>query len=128
MSAHETLGIAGGLYRPLSDPDVQKVVDGAFRVLAESGMAVYSEQARDALKSAGAEVDESSSLVKMSRSFVEDAIASNPSSITLYSRDGQNDCVLEGSRVHYGTGGTALYVLDPDTGQRCPARKFLRKD
>jgi len=29
--------------------------------------------------------------------------------------------VLEKDRVHYGTGGTAIYVLDPDTGERRPS-------
>ncbi|MBN2551322.1 MAG: trimethylamine methyltransferase family protein, partial [Spirochaetales bacterium] len=47
--------------------------------------------------------------------------ASNPSSITLCSRDGSCDAVLEDSRVHFGTGGTAIYVLDPDSGQRRPS-------
>jgi trimethylamine--corrinoid protein Co-methyltransferase len=57
-------------------------------------------------------------VVRFPRSLVEDAIASNPSSITLCSRDGEHDVVLAGNRVHYGTGGTALYVLDSDTHQR----------
>jgi trimethylamine--corrinoid protein Co-methyltransferase len=61
----------------------------------------------------------------MPRSLVEDAIASAPSSLTLCGRDAQHDCLLEGSRVHLGTGGTALYVLDLDTGQR---RRSLTQD
>ena len=62
------------------------------------------------MREAGAEVDNQSCLVKLPRRLVEDAVASNPSSITLYSRDGKHDCVLENNRVHYGTGGTAIYV------------------
>lgn len=57
-------------------------------------------------------------MVRLPRAVVEDAIASNPSSITLHSRDGACDAVLEKNRVHYGTGGTAIYVLDPDSGER----------
>jgi trimethylamine--corrinoid protein Co-methyltransferase len=109
------------LYRPLAPEQLKKVVDAAFEVLAKGGMAVYSATARAALKKAGCEVDDDARLVRMPRGVVEDAIASNPSSITLYGRDGSPDCVLEGSRVHYGTGGTAIYVLDPDTGQRRPS-------
>jgi len=40
---------------------------------------------------------------------------------TLFGRNGSPDVVLEKSRVHYGTGGTAIYVLDPDTGERRPS-------
>jgi len=84
-------------------------------------MAVHSDTAFEAFRSAGAEVDESSRVVRLPRSLVEDAVASNPSSITLYSRDGKSDAVLEKNRVHYATGGTAIYVLDPDTGERRPS-------
>jgi len=84
-------------------------------------MAVYSPTAFEAFRLAGAQVDPGTRIVRLPRSLVEDAIASNPSSITLYSRDGECDAVLEKNRVHYGTGGTAIYVLDPDTGERRPS-------
>jgi len=114
-------GLRSSLYRPLKDSDVGRIVDDAHRILEQSGMLVFSKTAREAFKQAGADVDESACRVKMPRGLVEDAIDSNPSSITLYSRDGNTDCVLEKNRVHYGTGGTAIYVLDPDTGERRPS-------
>ena len=109
------------LYTPLDNNAVRRIADAAFEVLAKSGMAVYSPTAFEALRAAGADVDEETHIVRMPRSLVEDAIASTPSSITLYSRDGENDAVLESSRVHYSTGGTAIYVLDPETGERRPS-------
>jgi len=112
------VGLSASLYEPLSSSDIRKIADAAFQVLAESGMLVYSPTAFQAFESAGAETDPESRTVKLPRGLVEDAIASNPSSITLHSRDGESDAVLEKNRVHYGTGGTAIYVLDPDTGER----------
>jgi len=109
------------LYQPLKDGDVKRVADAAFEILAKSGMAVYNRAARERFRAAGADVDEETSVVRMTRSMVEDAVASNPSSITLFGRNGSPDVVLEKSRVHYGTGGTAIYVLDPDTGERRPS-------
>ncbi|HEO71734.1 MAG TPA: trimethylamine methyltransferase, partial [Candidatus Hydrogenedentes bacterium] len=114
-------GLRASFYRPLSDSDVKTVADAAIRVLEEGGMAVHSKVAREALKKAGASVDEATNVVKMPRTMVEEAVASNPSSITLHARDGAHHCVLEKNRVHYGTGGTAIYVLDPDTGERRPS-------
>ncbi|MDP6776980.1 MAG: trimethylamine methyltransferase family protein [Candidatus Latescibacteria bacterium] len=105
-------------YRPLSDGDLRRVAEAAFEVLEKKGMAVYSPTAFDALKDAGAAADAETRTVRMPRSMVEDAIATNPSSITLWARDPAYHAVLEKNRVHYGTGGTALYVLDPDTGER----------
>jgi len=122
VAAHERLGLSASLYRPLSESDIKRIADAALEVLAESGMAVHAKTAFEALRNAGADVDSASRVVRFPRGLVEDAIASNPSSITLFSRDGKNDVVLEGSRVHYGTGGTALYVLDPDKGHRREAK------
>ena len=114
-------GIAATLYKPLSEGDVERIVEEALRILEKSGMLVYSDTARDAFRKAGAFVDAEQPLVRLPRPLVEDCVASNPSSITLYSRDGSCDAVLENSKVHFGTGGTAIYVLDPETGKRRPS-------
>ncbi len=118
---HQMPGIPASPYGPLDENGVRKLADAAFEVLAESGMAVYSDTAFEALRAAGAGVDAESRIVRFPRSLVEDAIDSTPSSITLFSRNGEYDVVLEGDRVHYATGGTAIYVLDPDTGERRPS-------
>lgn len=118
---HQRPGIPASPYKPLTEQEVKKMADSAFRILEESGMAVYSPTAFEALTEAGAEVSDEENVVKLPRSMVEDAIASTPSSVTLHSRDDEYDAVLEKNRVHYGTGGTAIYVLDPDTGERRPS-------
>jgi len=84
-------GIAASLYKPLSERDVGRIIEEALRVLEKSGMLVYSDTARSAFEKAGAVVDAEQPLVRLPRSLVEDAIASNPSSITLYSRDGAGE-------------------------------------
>jgi len=119
---HQEPGLPAGRYRPLSEADATRVAEAALEVLAKAGVAAYSETAYRALTGAGGEGDEATRIVRLPKAMVEDAIASNPSSVTLYSRDGEVDCHLEDSRVHYGTGGTAIYVLDPETGERRPSR------
>jgi trimethylamine--corrinoid protein Co-methyltransferase len=118
---HDFQVLQSNLYRPLKENEVKKIADEAFRVLEKGGMLVYSETAREAFSAAGADVDNSSCRVHLPRELVEDAIALNPSSITLCGRDPRFDSVLEKNCVHYGTGGTAIYVLDPDTGERRPS-------
>jgi trimethylamine--corrinoid protein Co-methyltransferase len=115
------LGLRSSLYRPLDPTAVAKIASDAFRLLADGGIEVHSDTAIAAFRRAGAQVDESSRVVRLPQALVEDAIASNPSKITLHSRNRANDAVLEEDRVHYGTGGTAIYVLDPDTGVRRPS-------
>jgi trimethylamine--corrinoid protein Co-methyltransferase len=108
-------------YAPLDENAIRRIAEAALEVLAKSGMAVYSPTALEAFRTAGARVNAENRMVQLPRSLVEDAIDSNPSSVTLYSRNGGHDVVLENDRVHYATGGTAIYVLDPDTGQRRPS-------
>jgi trimethylamine--corrinoid protein Co-methyltransferase len=50
--------------------------------------------------------------------MVEDAIDKAPSQAILYGRDPKYDLYLENSRVYFGTGGTVLYILDLETGER----------
>jgi trimethylamine--corrinoid protein Co-methyltransferase len=115
---NEEPGLPSSSYKPLADGDIKKIAGEAFRILEKSGMLVYSKSAMAAFKNAGAVVEETKNLVKLPRIMVEDAIASNPSSVTLYSREGEYNALLEKNRVHFGTGGTAIYVLDPKTGER----------
>ena len=119
---HEEMGLAGGHYRPLRPLDVGKMADTALDVLERSGVAVYSPEAFLILKRAGANANRKTRVVRFPRSMVEDAIASNPSSVTLCSRNGKCDVTLKGRLVHYGTGGQATHVLDLDSGQRRPSR------
>lgn len=103
----------GGLYQPLSDADVKKIIDNALRLLEKTGVRVYySKEAMEHFKIAGASVKSDGQTVLLPRTLVEDAVASAPSRIVLHGRTEENNIILEGSRVHYGTGGTAIYVID----------------
>lgn len=109
------LGLPGGQYRPLSDDQVQAIAQTTFRVLEEVGVQVNHPEARRLFSEAGAMVDEGASLVKIPAALANELIASTPSDVTLYSRcpDAAYDLELGGTKVHLGTGGTALNVQEP---------------
>ncbi len=111
----------GGQYKPLTDADAELIHDNALRVLEDTGIKVFTATGREYLKKAGAVVDEAIQLVRLPRGLVEDAIASAPRSVTLCGRDPRHDLVLDGSSVYLGTGGTAIHVLDLETGERRPS-------
>jgi trimethylamine--corrinoid protein Co-methyltransferase len=48
--------------------------------------------------------------------LVEGALKQANRDVVLYSQDGKMDLHLRGKRVHLGTGGAAVHVLDPETG------------
>ena len=108
----------GGQYRPFNDAEVKKIDGAVMTLLEKGGVKVYTKTGLEVFKKAGADVREAEELVFLSRSMVEDAIASAPSKVVLCGRDPKHDCVLEGSNVYLGTGGTAINVLDMETGKR----------
>ncbi|MFC2125750.1 trimethylamine methyltransferase family protein [Bacteroidota bacterium] len=120
-STNKPGGKLGGLYKPLNEHDLKRIVEESFGLLERSGMHVYSKKAREYLSKAGAKIASDDLTVYFPKSLVEDAIASTPSSITLCGRKPEHDVVLEDSRVYYGTGGTAIYVKDLDNGERRPS-------
>ena len=111
----------GGQYKPFTDSEVERINDTAMTLLEKGGVKVFTQTGYEAFKKAGAEVDEADNLVHIPRAMVEDAVDSAPSKVVLCGRDPKKYCILEGSNVYLGTGGTAINVLDMETGQRRPS-------
>jgi len=116
-----TKGLVGGRYRPLTDDQVQRIHEAALSILERTGVQVEEPEALRLFEEAGAAVDRESSRVRIPRALVEDAVGWAPPRVLLAGRDPKWDLELEGVRVHIGTGGAALNVLDLETGQRRPA-------
>ncbi len=116
-------GLAGGSYRPLSDGEAQQIHETVMRVFEEVGVQVNSDKALDRFRQAGANVD--GQTVKMPRSMVMELVDKAPSDVVLYGRKPEHHLELGGSRVHAGTGGTALNIIDGVTGDR---RKATLRD
>jgi trimethylamine--corrinoid protein Co-methyltransferase len=111
-------GLAGGQYRPLTDEQIQRIHGAALTILQRTGVHVEEPEALRLFEEAGAVVDRDAARVRLPRSLVEDAVDWAPSRVVLAGRDPRWDLELEGARVHVGTGGAALTVLDLETGQR----------
>lgn len=112
-------GLVGGQYKPLTDDQVQRIHRAALSILERTGVQVEEAEARRLFQEAGADVTDDR--VRLPRSLVEDAVDWAPSRVVLAGRDPKWDLELEGARVHIGTGGAALTVLDLETGQPRPA-------
>jgi trimethylamine--corrinoid protein Co-methyltransferase len=111
-------GLEGGSYKPLSPEDISKINETVLSVIEEIGSEVNSDTALAAFKRAGARVDSKNRRVRLSREKALELIGKAPSEVTLCGRDEKNDIHLGGTRVYTGTGGTALYIYEPATGQQ----------
>lgn len=114
-------GLAGGSFKPLSEESIHRVHQTVMGVIEEVGFKVNSEIGLQLFKRAGAWVDEEKNLVRLPPKRVTELIDMAPSEVMLGSQDERHDIILGGNRVYAGTGGSALYVYQPDTGQRRPA-------
>lgn len=114
-------GLEGGLYRPLSSSDIKHIHETVIRLYEEVGIRIRTKRGFDLFKEKGARVSEEKQIVHISRGMFEDLIDGAPSEVVLYGREEKNTIMVGGKRVHFGSGGTALNVLDLETGERRPS-------
>ena len=111
-------GLAGGSFKPLTEESIRRVHQTAMRIIEEVGFEVNSDTALELFERAGGWVDRERRLVRLPQEKVLELIRVAPSDIKLCGQDQKHDVLLGGHRVYTGTGGTALYIYHPDTGQK----------
>ncbi|WP_299419876.1 trimethylamine methyltransferase family protein [uncultured Shimia sp.] len=107
-------GMEGGQYKPLTDRDMQRIHETALDALEQIGLADAPQSGIDILTAAGAILGDDGRL-RFPRALVDDMLAKACKDITLYSRDAKHDLQLSGNRVHFGTAGAAVHMVDIDT-------------
>jgi trimethylamine---corrinoid protein Co-methyltransferase len=108
-------GLEGGQYRPLTDAGVARIHEAALTALEEIGLANAPPSGIAAMTAAGALLGEDGRL-RFPRALVEDMLALAARDLTLHARDPRHDLHLSGARVHFGTAGAAVHVVDLETG------------
>jgi len=111
-------GLAGGSFKPLTEESIDRIHQTAMRVIEEVGFEINSEAALELFKGAGAWVEPEKHLVRLPQKMVIELIEMAPSEVRLCGQDERHDILLGGKRVYAGTGGTALHIHHPDTGER----------
>jgi trimethylamine--corrinoid protein Co-methyltransferase len=106
-------GLSGGSYRPLSDTDMQQIHQTALAALEQIGLADAPVSGIRHLTGAGAVLGEDGRL-RFPAALVEDTIARANRSVTLMGRDARHDLELSGTRVHFGTAGAAVHMVEVD--------------
>lgn len=104
-------GMSGGVYKPLSDADVLKIHNAALEALETIGLADAPQSGIDNMTTAGAILGDDGRL-RFPRALVEDMLAVSCKNLTLCGRDPVHDLDLSGTRVHYGTAGAAVNMVD----------------
>lgn len=108
------VGGIGGQYRPLTDPQVQRIYRTALRMLAELGMGDAPPALIERAMQCGANINDRGRLC-FPQAMVEDIIDGACKSFIFHGRDEKTSFEVGGDRVYFGTGGAAVQTLDLDT-------------
>ncbi|MGY3436847.1 MULTISPECIES: trimethylamine methyltransferase family protein [unclassified Marinovum] len=106
-------GLSGGAFRPLNDAAVARIHAAVLDLLETVGLADAPESGVAALTGAGAILGDDGRL-RFPRALIEDTIARANREITLFGRDPVHDLHLSEQKVHYGTAGAAVHMVDVD--------------
>ena len=104
-------GLEGGVLNVLTPVQIEQIHQAALTALETIGLADAPRSGVDYLTAAGC-IAGDDGRIRFPRALVEDTIARANRSVTLYSRDGKTDLELSGTRVHYGTAGAAVSMVD----------------
>ena len=104
-------GMTGGQYRPLDDSAVRAIDSAVYQILEEIGLSQAPDSGIAYMTAAGA-IAGDDGRVRFPRALVDDMLARAARDITLFGQDPKHDMLLSGSRVHYGTAGAAVHVVD----------------
>ncbi len=107
-------GMSGGQYKPLSEVGVAQIHESALQALEQIGLSQAPPSGVKLLTEAGA-VQGEDGRIRFPRALVEDMLAVAARNITLHARDPKHDLHLSGSKVHFGTAGAAVHIVDPFT-------------
>jgi trimethylamine---corrinoid protein Co-methyltransferase len=107
-------GMSGGQYRPLTEAGVERIHRAALEALEMIGLGNAPASGVKILTEAGAVLGEDGR-IRFPRALVDDMLNVASRDITLYARDPKHDLHLSGTRVHYGTAGAAVHIVDPVT-------------
>ena len=89
-----------------------------MQILEEIGMDFLDDDARRLLAAAGARVEPGSMRVRFDREMVLETIATAPSSFTFHSRNPDNNLIIGGNYMAFGSVASAPNAFDMDKGRR----------
>jgi trimethylamine--corrinoid protein Co-methyltransferase len=114
-------GLEGGSYGPLSENDCERIHESVLTLLETVGFANAIPSCIEALKKAGA-IYADDGRIRFPRALVLDTIKRAGRHFTLCGQDPKHDMVIQGKRVHYGTAGAAVHLVDVEKREYREAR------
>ena len=114
------IGLDGGQLRILSTEDLHDIYLAILDVLENHGVKIEHQGALKLLNEIGAKVDFKTQTATFPEYIVKESLRKAPKVVRLCGRNKDQDFVMEGKRVYFGSVGGAMVVADRRTGERRP--------
>jgi len=108
------------IFKVLSEEEKADIHERSLKILAETGVRVETEKGRKILKSAGADVDENTNIVRFPRTLVEESLHLAPKKFSLGARRPGWDLPMNSGDCSLMPDGEGITVIDRKTGQHRP--------
>lgn len=109
-------GMLGGTYKPLSDYDVEQVHAAVLDVLENIGLSQATPTCVAACERLGAIMGDDGRL-RFPREVVLETIRTANRDFTIYGQNPAHDLHPQGEKVHFGTAGAAVHVVDVEKNE-----------
>ncbi len=102
----------------LSTDAIETIHQAGLSILQETGMTIFSENARQRFRAAGFDVDDESNLVRFDSELIEALVSKAPASFSLRARNPEKEVRLGAGHLVFASVGGPAYVMDNDRGRR----------
>jgi len=102
----------------LSSDQIETIIETALDVLASQGMRFLEPSSRDTMRKQGAEVDDSTQMVRLDPALVREKLALAPAEFDLRARNPAHDLKMGGNRVVFASVGGPAFCSDLEKGRR----------
>ena len=109
-------GLEGGQYKPLSQTDIERIHNAALEVLETVGFCDAIPSCVEAVTAVGGQLSPEGRLL-FPRALIEDTLARAGRHFPIHGQDPAHDFEPWGTKVHFGTGGAAVHMVDAMTGE-----------
>ena len=105
----------------LTEEDIETIDGASIHILENTGVAVYERQSLDILEENGAQIDRSTSIVRVPERLVRECMDGLPGSIILAGRDDSKSLTLGSGESKFLSSLQGVEVLDHETDEIRPS-------
>ncbi len=109
-------GMRGGQYKPLREPDLQRIHETALELLETVGFGSAIPSCIELMTSKGCWMSDGDRLC-FPRGLIEETLKICARDFTICGRDTKHDLQPSGDRAYFGTGGAAVHIVEPATNE-----------